>query len=118
MTTNRLPLFRRLSRDQREALQGYLYITPWFIGFIIFTAGPLLASLLISFTKWAFIDEPTFVGLANYQRMLKDPIFSKALQVTVTFAALNVPLVIGTALFTALLLTRPIRGVRLFRTIY
>ncbi len=117
--TIRLPaLWRRLSPRRREALQGYLYISPWFFGFLIFTAGPLVASLLISFTKWAFIDQPTFVGLANYQRMAKDPIFLIALRVTFTFTVLSVPLVIMVALATALLMTRKLPGMNVFRTIY
>ena len=115
----RVPALGRLTPRQREALEGYLYISPWFIGFLIFTAGPLLASLLLSFSKWnSFVDLPSFVGLANYQRMLKDPIVPIALRVTFTFTALSVPLVILVAFCTALLMTRPLPGMRLFRTIY
>ncbi len=115
----RLPgLGRRLTPNQREALQGYLYISPWFIGFVIFTAGPLIASLFISFMKWAFIDQPVFVGLANYQRLFKDPIFGIALRVTFSFTILSVPLVIAVAFATALLMTRKLPGMRIYRTIY
>lgn len=115
----RLPALRRLTPAQREALQGYLYISPWFIGFLIFTAGPLIASLVLSFSKWgSFQAPPTFVGLANYARMLKDPVVLIALRVTFTFTALSVPLVISVALGTALLMTRPLPGMRIYRTIY
>jgi multiple sugar transport system permease protein len=110
---------QRLSPRQREALEGYLYISPWFIGFLIFTGGPLIASLFLSFTKWGFVDQPRFIGLENYQHMLKDPIFWIALRVTALFTALSVPTVIVVALFTALLITRPnLKGARIFRTIY
>src|SRR4051812_34461793 len=96
---------RRLTSRQREALEGFLYISPWFFGFVIFTAGPLLASLVLSFTKWGLVDQPVFIGLANYQRMAKDPIFLISLRVTFTFTVFSVPLVIIVALITALLMT-------------
>ena len=111
-------ILRRLPPRQREALQGYLYIAPWFIGFLIFTAGPLIASLGLSFTEWGFVDEPKFIGLANYQKMATDPVFWIALRVTITFTLLSVPLVMLTSLSVALLLTREVRGARVFRTIY
>jgi multiple sugar transport system permease protein len=116
--TARLSALSHLTPRQREAIQGYLYILPWFIGFLIFTAGPLLASLYLSFTKWGFVDTPTFVGLTNYQRMLKDPIFGIALKVTFSFTAMSVPLVITVSLITALLMTRKLRGIYVFRAIY
>jgi multiple sugar transport system permease protein len=116
--TTRLSLPRRFTHRQREALEGYLYILPWFIGFLIFTAGPLLASLGLSFTKWGLLDQPTFVGLANYQRMARDPIFLIALRVTFTFTIVSVPLVIGIALITAILMTRKLPGMYIYRTIY
>src|SRR5262249_23454046 len=109
---------RRMTPRQREAIQGYMYILPWVIGFLIFTAGPLIASFYLSFTKWGFVDTPTFVGFANYQRMAKDPIFLIALRVTFSFAAMIVPLVITVALCAALLMTRKLPGMYVFRTIY
>lgn len=111
-------MLQRMPHRQREALQGYLYIAPWFIGFLIFTAGPLIASLGLSFTEWGFVDEPRFIGLTNYQKMATDPVFWIALRVTVTFTLLSVPLVMLTSLGVALLLTRDVRGARVFRTIY
>jgi multiple sugar transport system permease protein len=111
-------LSRRLSPQQREAIQGYLYISPWFIGFLIFTAGPLIASLGLSFTKWGFVDQPVFIGLANYEKMLKDPVFWIALRVTATFTLFSVPLVLLTGLTTALLMTRKLPGMNVYRTIF
>jgi multiple sugar transport system permease protein len=112
------PAFMRLSQRQWEALQGYLYIAPWFIGFLIFTAGPLIASLGLSFTEWGFVDEPTFIGFENYQQMWDDNVFWIALKVTIRFTLFSVPLVLAVAFFTALLMTREVRGVNVFRTIY
>jgi multiple sugar transport system permease protein len=108
----------RFTPRQREALQGWLYVSPWVFGFLVFTAGPLLASLALSFTEWGFVDDPTFIGLENYQDMFKDPIFWLALRVTAVFTLIRVPLVIGVSLGAALLMTRKLRGMYIFRTIY
>jgi multiple sugar transport system permease protein len=117
--TLRIPgLSKPFTQRQWEALQGYMYVAPWFIGFLIFTAGPLLASLALSFTKWGFIDQPVFIGLENYQKLLKDPVFWISLRVTITFTVLSVPLVMLVALATALLMTRNLRGSYVFRTLY
>jgi multiple sugar transport system permease protein len=95
-----------------------MFISPWFIGFLIFTLGPLLASLYLSFTKWGFVDQPQFIGLQNYQKMASDPVFLIALRVTASFTALSVPLVIVIALATALLMTRKLPGMYIYRLIY
>src|SRR5262249_39765581 len=119
MTARSLALGQRLTPRKREALQGYLLVLPWFIGFLIFTAGPLIASLGLSFTKWGFVDRPTFIGLANYQKMFfEDPVYFIALRVSVTFTVISVPVVMLLALSTALLMTRKLPGMRIFRTVY
>ena len=99
----------RVSRSLawREAAAGYFFIVPWIIGFVVFTFGPMIASLYYSFTEYNIITPPKWVGLANYARVfsglpeflltgdvrqLKDPIFWKSLQVTLYFAALSLPL--------------------------
>ena len=109
---------RKLTTRQKEALQGYLFISPWFVGFLIFTAGPLLASLYLSFTQWSFIDTPSFIGLENYQYILEDPIFKQAVTVTVTYTLFSVPGILIWAFCLAWLMTRSLRGMRIFRTIY
>lgn len=119
MMATQSPVVRqRFTPRQREAIQGMLYVSPWVFGFLIFTAGPLLASLFLSFTEWGFVDEPAFIGLENYQKMFKDPVFWIALRVTLTFTAFSVPLVIAVGLGTALLMTRKLPGMRIYRTIY
>jgi multiple sugar transport system permease protein len=118
MASQLLAIRRRLTSRQREALSGYLFISPWFIGFLIFTAGPLVVSLALSFTEWGFVDQPKFIGVQNYQRMVGDPVFWLSLRVTATFTALSVPLVIVTALATALLMTRKLPGMHIYRAIY
>jgi len=55
---------------RREALEGYLYILPWVLGFLIFTALPMLVSLYLSLTLYKIISPPKFIGLENYMRLL------------------------------------------------
>ncbi len=101
-----------------EILSGYITILPWFIGFIVFTAGPMVASLYYSLTKWGLLDTPKFVGLANYAQLLQDPLVGHSLWITVKYTLFSVPGRIILALVVALLLVRPIAGVNTIRTIY
>lgn len=97
----------------------YLFITPWIIGFVGFTLGPLLFSLYMSLHDWPVTREPIFVGLQNYINMFtKDPQFYKSIILTFKFAVIFVPLNMVIALILAMLLTQHVKGVRFFRTIF
>lgn len=103
----------------RENLQGYLFIAPWLIGLIVFTLGPLLFSLMGSFTNYDVTSQMDFIGLANYDRMLnRDPLFWISLGNTVYYVVISVPLSIVAALLISLLMNQKIPGIRVFRTIY
>jgi len=108
----------RLSQRRREAIEGYFFIFPWAIGFLIFTAGPMIASLVLSFTEWGLIDQPRFTGLGNYIKMAKDPLFLHSLWVTVRYTIFSVPARLILALILALLMVRPLWGINTIRTIY
>ncbi|HEX5013346.1 MAG TPA: sugar ABC transporter permease [Candidatus Limnocylindrales bacterium] len=105
----------RLSEETRWAL---IFLSPWIIGFVIFTAGPMLASLFISFTEYNVIKPPEFVGLDNYEAMLRDRRIPLALANTAYFAVLHVPGVILISLGLAMLLLRVGRAAGFFRTAY
>lgn len=97
----------------------YLFIMPWIVGFMIFTLGPLLFSLGISFFDWPIVGQPTFVGFGNYIRMFtKDKMFTHSLMVTFKFAFIFVPLYMGIALGLALLLNQKIKGQGFFKTVF
>jgi len=102
----------------REALFFYICVSPVLIGFLAFTAGPMVASLIISLTKWNFISKMNFVGLKNYSDMLADELFWKSLKVTAFYTFLSVPLGLIAGLATALLMNAALRGIKVFRTIY
>jgi multiple sugar transport system permease protein len=101
-------------------LVGYLFISPWLVGFLVFTLFPFVASLVISLTNWQIVGDWEFVGTANYQKMLSgnDRLFVESLKVTFTYSLARVPLIQIFALALACLLNQPIKGRALFRTIF
>jgi multiple sugar transport system permease protein len=102
-----------------KTIEGYLFISPWIVGFILFTAGPVVASLGLSFYQWSLIRPPRFVGLENYVTMFtNDPLFWQSLRVTLLYVAVAVPLQIAFALFLAILLNQKVRAIPVFRTIF
>jgi multiple sugar transport system permease protein len=105
-------------RARREELEFYLFISLWIIGFIAFDAGPILASLVISFTNWSALSAPQWVGFANYQRMLIDPLFFKAMGNSLYFGFGSVGLGLIVAFLLALLLNQKVAGIAIFRTIF
>jgi ABC-type sugar transport system permease subunit len=93
----------------REAIWGYVFIGPWLIGLILFTAGPIVASLVMSLTNFDLLhaDQTRFVGLDNYAQMAADPLVGQALIATFKFALIAIPLTMGASLAFALLLNHP-----------
>jgi multiple sugar transport system permease protein len=116
--TRAVPRTLRSPTARREAIYGYLFIAPAVLGFLIWIAGPMLFSAWVSLTEWDLLSAPEFVGLRNYQSMLKDPLFWQSLKVTAYFTLVSVPLFQALALAVALLMNVNVRGIALFRTIY
>ena len=103
----------------REAIDGYLCIAPWVLGFIIFTAFPIIVSFVLSFSRYTILDPPRFIGLENYGKMLsRDPLFWQSLKVTVIYTVTLVPLGTIGGYLLALLLNQAVKGVGFFRTVY
>lgn len=97
----------------------YLFILPWIIGFLVFTAGPLILSLVMSFFDWPITGAPEFIGIGNYVKMFtSDPQFKKSLIISLKYATIFVPLNMGIALFLAMLITQPVKGVKIYRTLF
>jgi ABC-type sugar transport system permease subunit len=106
--------------ERREALWGYLFISPWIIGFVLFTMLPTLATLGLSFTNFNLSSTApfAFVGFKNYQDMLADPQVWNSLRVTFTFAALWLPMTLIVPFMVAVILNSPsLRGSSLFRVL-
>lgn len=110
---------RKLGRQAlREERYFYLFISPWLLGFIVFTAGPVLASLFFSFNYYDVVTPPRWHGLGNYEKLFTDELFWQALKVTAIYSVGSVALGIAASVFIALLLNRNVRGVAVFRTIF
>ena len=109
----------RLSERRREALDFYLGIMPWAVGFIVFGGGPIVASFVLSFMDWKVLAAPRWVGLANYQHLIfGDKVFRTALGNTLYYTALSVPLGVLASMLLAVLVNQKVPGQNLFRTIY
>ena len=114
-----LYLLLRRAGMREEAATGYALITPWLVGFLIWTAYPILASFYLSFTDYNVLQSPQWIGLRNYTRIFTQDIdFWPAIRITVLYAFFSVPLGIAGSLAVAVLLSTDIRGLGIYRTIY
>jgi len=113
----KMPKKKMSHSAKMEALSGYLYILPNFIGFLVFIAIPIVAGFVISLTNYnGFKGE--FVGLANYAKLFTDSQFKAALVNNLVYSALSVPLTVMAALILALALNRKLLGGSFFKTVY
>jgi multiple sugar transport system permease protein len=107
----------RLARG--EARAAYIFISPWIVGFLVFTAGPMIASIYFSLTNYDVLQPASWVGLDNYRQILGgDDLFRQALLNTVVYTAMFVPAHMIVALAMALLLNASVRGTPLWRTFF
>lgn len=105
--------------NKREALAGYLFISPWIIGFLVFTAGAMVYSLYISFSNYNLATNTARpVGITNYANLFEDPRVGVSLANTLFYVVMAVPLEIIFALILAMLLNRAARGAGFWRTVY
>ncbi len=104
---------------RREAWEGRLYVLPWIIGFVLFTIGPMLASVYFSFTEYSVLSGAKWLGLENYADIFtKDRLFRLSLLNTFYFVALSVPINLFASFLVALLLSVNLRGINFYRTLY
>jgi len=110
----------RLRAQERENQRnGILFALPWLLGFAIFIAYPLCASLYYSFCTYDAIRPARWVGLQNYQRLFfEDPLFWKSLSNTLYMVAFGLPIGLVASLGIAMLLNQKVRGIALYRTLY
>ncbi|MFF8486521.1 carbohydrate ABC transporter permease [Streptomyces antibioticus] len=103
---------------RRENLAGYLFMSPWIAGFLLLTAGPMIASLYYAFTSYNLFTPPKWVGLDNFTTMFQDPRWQKSVEVTLTYVVVATPLKLLLALGVALLLAQRRRGQGLYRAAF
>ncbi|WP_306320592.1 MULTISPECIES: carbohydrate ABC transporter permease [unclassified Streptomyces] len=105
-------------RGRRDNLAGYLFMSPWLAGFLLLTAGPMIASLYYAFTDYNLFAAPKWVGLHNFTTMFDDPRWQKSVQVTLKYVVIGTPLKLLLALGVALLLNQSRRGQGLYRAAF
>jgi len=104
---------------KKRILLGLFFISPWLIGFLLFTLGPIIFSFYLSFTDYQVIAAPKWIGIENYRELIKsDPLFWKSLYNTLYYVAFRIPTGILTALSLAILLNRKLKGVTIFRSLF
>ena len=92
---------------------------PWIIGFVCFTAYPMIASLYYSFTRFDLINNPQWVGLQNYRDLFTtDPFFRQAIRNTLFIVVLGVPLNVLFGVGVAMMLTKARSGASFYRTVF
>lgn len=98
-----------LSPSTREALWGLVFVAPWLIGLLLFTAGPMVASLAMSLTDFNLVkpEATKFVGLENYARLASDPTIGQSIVATLKFAVITIPVTMAASLGFAVLLNHP-----------
>ena len=109
-----------LSKQERQKLRlGLAFISPWIVGFLVFTLYPIFSSLYYSFTDYGLFGSPTWVGIQNYVDLFtKDDKFFLSLYNTVFFFLLAMPASVVMAIFLAILLNSKLRGMTFFRSLF
>jgi multiple sugar transport system permease protein len=106
-------------KQRKENLAAYKFLSPWLIGIVVFTVGPMILSLIMSTLSWDMIQPAKWRGLHNYtEAFFEDPRFWISLRVTLVYTLLATPAGIFTAFLLALLLNQKVRGVPLFRAMF
>lgn len=108
----------RAPSERNDGRAAVFFLLPWFIGLLLIVAGPLVASLYLSFTDYDLLSDPNVIGLDNYVQLFEDPRLSQALYVTFSYVLISVPLQLAAALGLALLLDRGLRGLAIYRSVY
>lgn len=102
----------------RDGAVAYLFLTPWLVGLIGITFGPLFASLVLSFSHYDLFTNPTWIGLANYRHMLDDAAFGQSMRTTLHYVVVSLPCILILSLALAMALNRGIRLLGLYRALF
>ncbi len=109
----------RMNRQMRENLTGYLFVMPWILALLVFTAYPMISSFYFAMTKYSILNPPEWIGLQNFDVMFNsDPLYWKSVANTAYYAIFSVPLGLVVGLVLALLLNQSIRGIGIYRTAF
>ena len=118
LTVRREKILKMSKRERYNNITGYIFISPWLIGFFIFTLFPIIVSFILAFTKYDILTPPRWIAFDNWLRMLSDERYHHSLKATFYYVFTAVPLRLAFALLIALLLKPTTRLTSLFRSIY
>ncbi len=107
-----------MNKVRRESRLGWMFVSPWVIGFAVFSIYPIVASLYFAFCDYSVLRPPIFTGFDNFNALFHDDVFWKSLWNTVYFTAIYLPLSLILALGLAMLLNSKVKGIALYRTIF
>jgi multiple sugar transport system permease protein len=109
-------LTKKNKRNVRENITAYAFLSPWIIGFILFSGVPIIASFVLSLTKWDLISAPRFIGLGNFIAMFSaGSDFWNVLKVTLVFTVFSIIATLAWSFFLAMLLNFKLKGIGIFR---
>ena len=103
---------------RKEAITGYIFASPWLIGVVLFTAYPIISSIIYSFMDYNILETPRWIGIKNYIDLINDRTFWLSLGNTCYYVVFSVPLNMIVGLSIALLLSMDIKGIAVYRTLY
>ncbi len=107
-----------MKRRRSESWAGFFFALPWIIGFCVFLAYPLLASVYYSFCDYSVLKPPVFIGIDNYRDLMHDSVFWTALKNTAFYAVFAIPFGAVVTLALALLLNSKVKGIPFYRTAF
>lgn len=114
----RLRRLRPRPLGRREALAGFLFVSPWLVALLVFHVYPIVAATYLSLSEYSIFTPPEFIGVDNYVKLWNDPTVWRAAGNSLFYALLSVPIGLAAALVLALLLNRPVRGIGVHRTLF
>lgn len=104
--------------SRKEGLVGLIFASPWLIGFLVFMAYPLAASIYYSFCDYSVLRPPVWIGLDNFRELFGDELFWTAIKNTLLYAVIAIPAGMATSLILAMLLNAKVKGMPIYRTIF
>ena len=105
-------------KEKRDVFAFLAFVSPWIVGYLLFTVGPIIATFILSLTSYNIVSPPQFIGFGNYREIFNDKLFWQSLKVTLYYVAGNVPLVIILSMVLGTLLNQKLYGLSVWRTIY
>jgi ABC-type sugar transport systems, permease components len=113
----KLRLSKKKLKGSNDNLAGYIFISPWLIGFLLLTVWPIIQSFYLSFTEYSLLEAPTWTGMDNYKNIFtNDTDFTTSLKVTFLFVLFSVPLKLFFSLMVAIMLNKNMKGMNFYRT--